>query len=81
VLAAVENVTDDAKSISEMRATKAGAKISKARMAKLRQVMAQLEALMMEVEPAQTSKSADDISLTHLAAQMEFQKLMQLGIK
>lgn len=84
VLAAVEVVVQDAVEIQELR-IKRGAKISKSRMDKLKQIMGQLEALMMEVEPADMAKmdkgkdmgkSVDADALRSLLVQHEQRKWM-----
>jgi hypothetical protein len=84
VLAANEQVIKDAKEINELRkATKAGRKISTARMTKLKGIMSQLTEFLSEVdgEPATDEKSIDDSVLTSLVADFEYQKMLHYSGK
>jgi hypothetical protein len=84
VLAANEQVIKDAKEINELRkATKAGRKISTARMTKLKEIMAQLTGFLSEVDTEETpvEKSVDPAVLTSLVADFEYQKMLHNSSK
>lgn len=77
VLAANEQVIKDAKEINELRkARKAGAKISRARVSRLKEIHATLGNLLAEVEaePDTDGKSVDDSLLHSLIADWELFK-------
>jgi hypothetical protein len=82
VLAANEQVINDAKEIHEMRkAQKAGRKISASRMTKLKELMTSLETLIADAEGAPaaddtTEKSVDQAVINSLVANFEYQKMM-----
>ncbi len=84
VLAANEKVVKDAIEINELRkATKAGRKISMARVSKLKEIHAQLGKLLTEVdaEPMMDEKSVDSATLSSLIADFEYQKMLFNSIK
>jgi hypothetical protein len=72
-LGVVERVTKDAKEIHELRqSTKSGAKISTARMTKLKEIMTSLSALLLEVE-GEPGKCAE---ASQLMADFQYQKML-----
>lgn len=85
VLAAVERVAQRTTEIHEMRkARKSGAKISKARLDKLRETIANLTALVAEVDgegmEANEPKSVDPTVIASLVAQFENEKMLYASI-